>query len=409
MAVTTTTVAYALKRIYSKRAVENLVYKDNPLLALIPKKSGFTGSAKGFAVRFGDGQARSATFSSAQSQVQGTANGQGNNTGVQFLLTRVKDYQLWQIETEAMMATQDDMGAFLSMMTGEVNSALNNAGRSVAHALYGDGSGARGQRASASTNVITLSNVNDVVNFEVGMGIEAAATLTGAKRSGSTYVTAVDRDAGTVTLNSAAAITSFADNDYLFNIGDSANAGGTPLRISGLEAWNPSSAPSSTAFFGVDRSVDVARLGGLRIDVSTLNPEEGLVTAIHRLAREGGSPDYLFENPLDVKNIHLALGSKAVTEYTQVGDIGFGTIRVTGPKGDVRVVADFNAPSAVGRLLTLNTWELSHMGELFNVLDQDGARVSRVYNSDAFEGRIAFYGNLGCYGPGRNARLVLPS
>ncbi len=38
----------------------------------------------------------------------------------------------------------------------------------------------------------------------------------------------------------------------------------------------------------------------------------------------------------------------------------------------------------------------------------DGNTLSRLASSDAYEGRIAFYGQLTCTAPGRNARLVLP-
>jgi hypothetical protein len=128
-----------------------------------------------------------------------------------------------------------------------------------------------------------------------------------------------------------------------------------------------------------------------------------------KLAREGGKPDHLFLNYTDVRNVHLALGAKAVTEYMQVGEIGFSTIRLTGPKGDVKIIADQDCDVSVGRLLTLDTWALNHLGEMVNVLDMDGAQLSRVYNADQFEGRAAFFGNVGCDAPGFNARLVMPS
>jgi hypothetical protein len=93
----------------------------------------------------------------------------------------------------------------------------------------------------------------------------------------------------------------------------------------------------------------------------------------------------------------------------QVGDIGFSSIRVRGPKGDVKIIPDQNAQAAVGNLLTLDTWELKHLGDMINLLDLDGARLSRESAADRFEGRMAFYGNMVCYAPGQNARLVLPS
>ena len=70
---------------------------------------------------------------------------------------------------------------------------------------------------------------------------------------------------------------------------------------------------------------------------------------------------------------------------------------------------DVNCPAGVGRLLQLNTWKLYHRGELLNLQDLDGAKQSRIYNEDAYEGRISFYGQMGCLAPGYNARLTMPT
>lgn len=398
---TTSNMSHLLKRMYPQRRVDNLVYQDNPFLALIPKGK-FEGAAVAITVRGVDPQGRSGTFDKAQAQIT-------PHKGIQFLLTTVPDYQLFSMSYEAILAGRDSAATLLNTLDTEVSAALNNIARSTAIQLYGDGSGAIGRRSSASTNVITLTNANDITNFEVGMTVVAAATTTGTLRTGSTTVAAVDRSAGTVTLTSAAAISSFADNDYLFVSGDAANNGGTPLRISGLESWNPASAPGATAFFGADRSTDPDRYGGIRIDISAYNPEEGFVVAMARLARDGARPSHAFLNYVDSRNVQLALGSRVENTYTQVGDIGFSGIRIRGPKGDVMIHPDQNAPSGVGRLLTLDSWKLYHRGELYNFQDLDGSKYSRLYDADGYEGRIAFYGQLGCSAPGWNGRLVMPS
>lgn len=412
MAVTTTTFAYALKRLYPQSEIDNLVYKDNPLLAMIGKQGGFMGSSTQIAIRYADNIAESATFSTAQAQAATSA-----SKGVQMTLTRQKAYALWQIDTESILAAESDKAAFLRTLKTEVDSALNNFGRARGIDLYRDGAGERGQVGSVSGAgpfVFTLANVNDITNFEVGrlVTFSNGSTKLNALRSATGIaVTAVDRDAGTFTTatnpNSAVA------NDWVFFEGDRAAGAitaATFLRIAGLEAWNPVTAPTAgDSFFGVDRSVDASRLAGIRIDISGLNPEEGLVTAMHRVAREGARPSHLFMNNIDSKNVQVALGAKAELEYTRIGEIGFSGIRVNGPKGDVMIYADQNAPSGVGRLLDLSTWKLRYMRELAFVYDLDGSNISRLPTADAWEGRVAFFGNLQCTAPGYNARLVLPT
>lgn len=409
MTVTTTSIAFALKRLYPQTRIDNLVYQDNPLLAMIDKEGGFGGSDTAIAVRYADSMGRSATFANAQAGATAT-----NQKGVQFQVTRVKDYQIYELESEAMLAA-DEAGkaAFVKVLDTEVSSALNNFGRSRAISLYGDGIGALGSVTVAAL-VLTLANPNDITNFEVGQVLvcSTGATKTAILRNSGTgcNVVAVDRDAGTVTID--VNTDTITTGDWVFIKGDRQVAAITLqsqwLRLSGLEAWNPVTAPTSTTFFNVDRSVDPTRLGGLRQDISTFNPEEGLVTAMHRLAREGGRPSHLFMNNIDAKNVQVSLGSKAELEYTAIGEIGFSGIRVIGPKGDVMIYADQNAPSGVGRLLQLDTWKLRYMKELAWIQAMDGAPLARKATTDSYEGRIAFYGQLTCTAPGRNSRLVLP-
>lgn len=412
--VTPTAIAYALKRLYPQSRIENLVYQDNPLLAMIPKQGGFGGEVTAIAVRYADSVAQSADFAQAQSQ-----SGSMANKGVQFLVPRVKDYQLYNLSTEAILAGDDDKAAFVRTLDTEVSSALNNFGRARGIDLYRDGVGERGSIAlvsGAGPFVFTLANPNDITNFEVGRTVVfstgAPKTTILRNAGGGVVITAVDRDLGTFT--TATNPDAGAVADFVFFKGDRQVAAITAstqwLRLSGLEAWNPVTAPAAgDSFFSRDRSVDPSRLAGIRQDISSLNPEEGLVTAMHRVAREGARPSHLFANNVDVKNIQVALGSKAELEYTRIGEIGFTGIRVRGPKGDVMLYSDQNAPSGVGRLLQLDTWKLRYMRELAYIQDMDGSRLSRVYNDDAFEGRIAFYGQLTCIAPGYNSRLVMPS
>jgi hypothetical protein len=410
MAVSTSTIAYLLKKVYSARAVENAVYKDNPLMALMPKAGGFTGESHIHAVRYRDQLGRSPDFATALSGGQDST--KGTSKGVQFIVTRVKNYQLYTLETEAILAGRDDKGSLLRVLTTEVDSALNNIGRDTAKALFGSGFGEMGTVTAVSgSGPYTITVGDAITNFETGQTVVCAPTSVSTDLNGGTgvVITSVDRAAGTFT-TATNPDTISTTNKFLFIKGDRAATSATAIKLAGLEAWNPVSAPAaSESFFGIDRSVDATRLGGLRLDISAFNPEEGLITALTLCAREGANPGHFISSFTDVKNIHLALGSKVETEYMTVGDIGFSSIRINGPKGDVRVIADQNCPAGVGRLLSMDTWELKHLGDLFNMLDLDGATLSREYNADRFEGRVAMYGNLVCYAPGRNLRAVMPT
>lgn len=420
MAVTTSAIAYALKTVYSPKAVANAVYKDNPLFALMRKEGGFSGASHIHAVRYRDSLARSPTFATAQGRA--AANGasaspggdQGFTKGVQFIVTRRKEYQIYTLEQEAILAGRDDRGSLIRTLSTEVDSALNNMNRTMGVALYGDGSGSLGQLTNVSGTTFTVGD--SIVNFEVGMEIVAStgSTKTAILRNSATgqYITSINRAAGTFVVN--ANTDTCATGDWLFVKGDRQTAAITAntdyLKVSGLDAWNPVTSPSaSESFYGVDRSIDATRLAGHRKDISTLQPEEGYIVALADLAREGANPSHIFTSFADEKNLKLALGSKVDTEYSTVGDVGFESIRVRGPKGSVKLYADVNAPVGYARILQLDTWALKHLGDLINVADMDGSTLHREYQADRFEGRMSFYGNVVCYNPSANMVATLPT
>ena len=68
MALDMTTFAAALKQHYIDFTVKNMVYKNNPLHALMPKYEKFGGSNMPLPLIYGNPQGRSATFSNALAQ-----------------------------------------------------------------------------------------------------------------------------------------------------------------------------------------------------------------------------------------------------------------------------------------------------------------------------------------------------
>lgn len=421
MAASITSADKILKFLYSPREVLNAVYKDNPLFALLPKAGGFTGRSLIHALTYGNSLARSAAFATAQGRagINGASGtDSGFNRDVNFTVTRVKNYAMYTIEQELLLAANGDRGSFVKGLTQLVDGTLQTLNNDFGRDVYGSGLGELGQMTAISgAGPFTWTVGEAITQIEVGMEVVVSdgSTKTAALRNsgGGVAVVSVNRAAGTFTTTTNP--DSAAANDWLFIKGDrptgATTAIGSMLKVAGLEAWNPVTTPSaSESFFGVDRSVDATRLAGQRLSIASLQPEEGLITALAALAREGGDPSHIFMNFSDEKNVKLALGSRVDAEYTQVGDIGFESIRVRGPKGPVRIYADRNAPVGYGRILTLSSWEMKHLGDLVNRGDagNDGG-LAREYQADRFEGRMSFYGNLLCHAPSKNMVVTLPT
>lgn len=393
----------ALKELYDGQTVENLVYADNPFMAMVKKTTDFGGKYKPIPIVTGVSQGRSATFSYAQA----------NQSAVQvesFLLTRSTDYSIAQIDNQTMLASKTDKMSFLEGSKLMIDGAIRSCTNSVASALFRTGTGSIGQISSISSGVITLSNPDDVVQFELNQTLQSNATDGGTPRAAVGYVVAVDRSAGTVTVSSSAmggsagTPSGWTANDFLLVQGD-VNA-----KCKGLAAWLPASAPASNdSFFGVNRSVDATRLAGIRYPGSAQSIEEAIIDASAKLAREGGRPDSLITNFASYAALEKSLGSKV--QYVDMkgpAEIGFRGIMINGASSSIKVFPDRNCQPLTGYLLTMSTWALEGLGDVPQILRYgDGLEMLRVNNADAGEVRIGAYYQLRTNAPGWNANITL--
>lgn len=365
-------------------------------------------------------QGRSATFATAQTNQTAPALSS-------FFVYRVSNYQLVTITNELLEATKDDAAAFVDEAKLNMDTGFRNISNDLAASLFGDGSGSRGKISSISTGVITLVDPATVVQFEVGM-VLVSYSVSGATPTQSTsaalgYVIAVNRSAGTVTVSATAGgaagtptnwsgsfpfLAVQGDISFVSNGLLSANM----LKVAGLGSWLPTTAPTTgDSFWGVDRSVDVTRLAGVRFDGSAESIEEALIDAAALVAREGGEPDMCFINFGSYAALEKSLGAKV--QYVDIkheeADIAFAAIRIHSPYGPISVVPDRSCPAQTAFLLSMNTWKFRSLGKAPHVLTYglEGLEGIRVGNADALEIRIGFYGNLICNAPGWNCVVSL--
>jgi len=426
----------ALKEHYKPLVVKNLVYKNNPLLALIEKYEKFGGDGMPIPVINGNPQNRSATFADAQAPVTlqaAPASLQYQSSKiVQFFISRITDYSIAQISGQMIDASASNADAFMRAATTEIDGALHSCSRSLAVAMYGDGTGAIGQLSATAAvgtlGPLQLANPEDITHFEVGMALVANATATapgGAIYLGTAaniaVITAVDRDAGTITVvdptGVAASWTDIFGNlgggigavsDRLFVLGDAQDGAATGLKVAGIDAWVPAANPGAAAFFGVDRSSDPTRLGGVRFNGAALPLEEALIGGASLIGREGGRPDHCFMSFSNFSDLVKSLGSKVI--YVDVegpAGVGFRALELHAPYGTMKVIPDLNCPADAAYLLQLDTWSLNSIGGAPKILMQDGNRMLRMAAADAVEVRIGYYANMACNAPGWNCRVAL--
>jgi len=418
----------ALKELYvdDKDYMKNIVYAKNPWLAMIPKNEspdGFAGKYIPVPLEYGNPQGRVHVFANAQNQQTASA-------VISYFVYAIQDYQLITITNLLMEQTKNNAGAFVDEASRTMDNGFRNLSNNMAFELFSGGTASRGVISSGgvalvgSTLTLTLANSQSVVQFEVGMTLQATATDGGAALQNTPgtidaiQVTSVNRGTGVIagTVVQGAPGSSWGAGDFLQVLGDIGIAGSTTiagmLGLSGMAAWVPAvDPPSNDNFWGVNRSADPTRLAGLRYNASSQTISEGLTSALAYGNREGADFDLIIMDFISYSTLVNELGAKV--QYVQLEhdevEVAFEAIHFHSAYGKIPVLADRSMPAQSAYCLKTDTWRLRTLGKAPHILTygMEGLEGLRVGNADALEIRIAYYGNVINSAPGWNMFVQL--
>ena len=409
MASTLATFSFALKTRYTDKKVENLTLADRPLLAKLKKDTDFSGDDTVIPLIYGNPQGI-ASSSLSVAQVNST-----NVKGKKFLIDAGDYTGSVSIGDKVIKASRNNPGAFLKNKTAETDGLFSQMSDNIATYAYGNGGNAIGQQSSESSDVITLTKPTDTYNFEVGMklvwSVADGSAVTDAARVGSAEVIAVDRSAGTVTVDDYTLITTPANGDYLFREGDFVGDTGVQL-FSGVGAFIATS-NTPADLYGMVRTDDPTRLAGCRVPASELaglNIEERLQLIgsymIGRFKGKGATNAYL--HPEDFNNLQISLQSRGIRPATDSSTrFGFKAIEFCIGNKDVKVYSDPFCPKDTCFLLRMENWCLHSMDKLIHPLGGDGLEMLRKSTLNDYEFRLVSYPAMSCNAPGYSGRVAL--
>lgn len=329
-----------------------------------------------------------------------------------------------------MEQTKTNAGAFVDEASRTMDNGFRNISNNMAFEGFYGGTASRGQIGSGgvSTSGTTLSfvlaNPQEVVQFEVGMTLQASATDGGAALVGSgsavlaAQVSSVNRGTGAITavVVQDTYSSTWAAGNFLQIYGDIGIGGATTiagmLGLSGKAAWVPVvDPPSNDNYWGVNRSADPTRLGGLRYNASNNTISEGLINALAFANREGASIDLIELDFVSYSTLINELGAKV--QYVQLDhdevEVSFEAIHFHSAYGKIPVMADRSVQPQTAWSLTQDTWKLRTLGKAPHILTygMEGLEGLRVGSADALEIRIAYYGNEINSAPGYNMYVQL--
>lgn len=407
-----------LKKYYADGRPQLEAYKNFPTLRLLKKVTDWTGENYEVPLWDETGQAVAHDFSTAQ---EGKSSA-GEGSFVRWSVSDANFYGFAKLNRKVMKASMGNARAFLSHYTEKVDGTLQLMGREMASKIFRTRRHLRGVVSSGSTlaaGIVVLTERTDVVMLSVGMRLtfcdasNSDALITFA--SDNPVIVSIDRSAGSfvvgdgpggaaIDLTTAGSV-AVAAGDKIYRKGDVLTASDT-LGFAGFDEWIPSTAPGSTSFYGVDRSVDTDKRGGLRVSGTGLTMEDALIEGSQRAFESGVKLTHWICNPLRFGQLTREMGSKLERNQQASQQLGVRAFDVTTNAGDQVLYADpFCQPNVIWGI-TASTWKIISRGPLPEIFDED-FRMLREATSDDYEVRLGGYGQVVCHYPGGNVRIDL--
>lgn len=409
MAADLTTFEYAMKRRYTDKKVEDMTIGKCPFVANLAKNEDFSGESLTIPLIHGNPQGLGGTLAKAQAN-------RTNSRGKKFLIT-VGDYDgSVEIEDKLIKASRSNKGAFLMARAVEFDGLYTSFGDDLNSYFWGNGGGSLGVIGDLpGGNVIQLATPSDAFRFEESMTIvlsdDDGTDPSHVLRTGSTFVTAVDRSAGTITVDDLGDLTGETVGDFIFR--DGGFIGNTGNFVThGVESYiTPTDTPA--AIYGMTRTSDPQRLAGCRLPAAVSAPLS-LEDRIRKLASymggrfKAGGVTHGYLHPEKWEELSVELGARGTRPLNDDSTrFGFNTLTVVTSSGAVKIYADPYCPFASGFLFRQENWMRHSMGKLIHPVDEDGVTMLRNATNNAYEYRLVSYPALSNNAPGFSGRVSM--
>jgi hypothetical protein len=390
--LTFTTADKVLKEDYLPPVREQL-NMTNALLAQVEKNStDIEGRRANLSVHIG-------RTSAVGARVEGGTLPTASNQGYATELIPVKNvYGRIQVSGPVIAAMKSDKGSFVRAVDSEMKGLTADLKREVNRQLWGTSDGiiaAAGTTGNSTTLQLasTASNAQirqivDAVTVDIGTAADTDAVVAGAIVSGYSYANK------TVTIDSAIT-TTVASSHKVFKAGVFAGgANNSTTELTGLQSivaatgalfnLNPSTAGQSSWASYVDSN------SGTNRSLS----ENLLASVIHNVAiASGDEPNMAFSSD----GVHRSFANllTSLKRFNQTVEVkgGFKGLEMTAGGGSVPFLWERDCPE--NKVFLLNT---DHLVEFqmsdWSWMDKDGAILSRVSNTDAYEAVLFKYAEL---------------
>lgn len=398
------------KRLWGSKVSEPM-YKASRLLNMCKKDTNF-GTIEGRYIVF-----KVAPISGSSPTFGDALRVQNASVKVRMLVTHRTEYAVFSIKNLVIEQTKGKANAMLEALTSEMDSARTAFARAMARTANGNGGGAIGQLAAATTlsgTTFTFRNEWDKLGVEVGSVLQFAsddgtgpsAVITNVRNSGGVPVelTVTAINGFTVTVSAALnTVPSITANDYVFR------PGAYLATMTGIRGYLPDTAPTTgDSFFGLDRSTtNTDRVAGYHLSGSGAAKLETLEVAgeVGMAVGLNGDDMVLLANPRTVRQIRQELmTARMLTEedVTPETKVGFKAIKFLMQNGTCTILNEPDSPVATSRLFRVSDFYLRSTDTVPKDITNNKGELLTDFTDDARQGRLGGYGNFFHENPGES-------
>lgn len=402
-----TSVNSALKIITPFKKLITAWQNEQEFLKWLPTRTDFYGRKMEVPIGYGPGGGNSYNFQVAQRQST------NSRKYTHFEITRVSNYTILYLDNEAIEASENGDAAYLETYKAELEGANITNAQNLGMDLHGTGDGTittiAGITSPGADAVIELTDHEQIVRIEIGQQWQAVPAAGSSVRTGTpgyVTVTAVDEDNGKFTIDNSTFITGLTTGDTLVPAGNYDGA------IVGVRGWIPFTDAELTAsptLWGVTRTTHPTRMAGHRFDGSGYSLGGALEEGLSRFARGRCKPEAIWLNYRYYTALSQEMGSKAVREFTKVGQWGFDTFSLNSLGRKVTVFCDQNIPDGYAECLTREDWVFHTLKEAPRYLTPQGSKQIVKPSDDGVETRWGWRGNLICRNPNGQGIIKMPT
>lgn len=380
MAVNLINADKALKSLYLDAIAEQLNFKANPLLAMINQS---TDDVWGKEVR------KLAIFGMNGGIGAGTEDGDlpgatGNNYE-QFVVSLKNLYGTIEISDKAVRASENNSGAFVSLLNAEMEGLIKASSFNFGRMLYGDGTGVIATVADITDGVITLDSVKNVIEgMVVDFRDEDGDAISGA--NGRRILT-VDRASKKITVSGTTLDSTAVPDDSLVCVQDSYGN-----EITGLKAIFDTSA---TYLYGLTRASHSWLTPYIRTSAGSIT-EAMIQTAIDSIEEQSGGNVNFIVCSWGVRRALQALfaTNKRIIETTELVG-GYKAMSYNG----IPIVADRFCPDGTMYLLNTEDFTLHQLCDWQWLEGDDGKVLKQVAGKPVYTATLVKYADLICARP----------